>query len=41
MFARYTVREDSQIDFGTPNVNLTYEERGFQPMTFKKRSKIS
>ena len=37
----YDVGEDSQIDFGTQNVNLTYGGgRGFQPMTFRKRSKI-
>ena len=34
------LREDSQIDFGTPNVNLTYGGRGFQTMLFRKRSKI-
>ena len=30
------LREDSQIDFSMPNVNLTYGEREFQPMTFGK-----
>ena len=38
------LREDSQIDFGTPNVNRTYGGGGgcrFQPMTFRKRLTIS
>ena len=37
----YLLRDDSQIDFGMPNVNLTYGGGGVQPMTFGKRSKIS